>query len=146
MIQMRNRRIEVFENLNSVIEKYGKTYIPLNELNTLGVEHIFIRGGGYVRFSLIVDRKSLFDIINKNFTNIIQEYVEGYKGVYGYLGINPEFLESVKESKSVGNDEKIFTVSVDYDGPYYMINSGNYGGMVVITENFQNINFRVVKS
>lgn len=144
---------EVFNSINEVIDKYGAPQISLDRMKGYGLKHLLIRGSGYILFSLVTKRKGLFNLLNKDFRDFYKENVPGYKGVYGYLGVNDSLLDTLKGHFEIedGTEEedsegKTFVISVEYKGPHYIINSGRYGGMVVITENFREINVKTVRS
>ena len=149
----------VYNSLNDIVDTYGEPQVPLNRLKEMGITHILVRGGGYLRFSLVVKKSGLFNLLNKDFREFAKELVPGFRGVYGYLGVNDSILDVMKEHVELEGteenkdevfqfkkQEKAFVVIVDYNGPYYTVNSGRYGGMVIITENFQSLNVKTVKS
>jgi hypothetical protein len=136
--------IEIFESLNDVVNCYSLPHLNRENLAKFNVKHILIRDSGYLRFSLVIPKQNLFDMINKNFTKIVDEKIIGFKGVYGYLGVNSNLLTKIKESKEL--DNKMYVVITEYEGPFFMVNSGPLTGMVIINENIQDINFKTISS
>lgn len=145
--------IEVYNSINDIMDKYHEPQVSINRMRQLGLNHILIRSSGYLLFSLVAKRGGLFNLLNKDFREFYRENVPGYKGVYGHLGVNDDLLELLKshqESDTPREDlesqGKTFVITVEYTGPHYIVNSGRYGGMVIITENFRGINVKTVRS
>jgi len=138
-------QVVIFGSLEDVMTKYGKIHLENEEMRELGISHILVRGDGYLRFVLIVDRAKMFSIISKEFDSVIEEKIPGFPGIYGYFGVNNALISKYKDLQSLkDSEEKMFTVVVEYEGPYYSINSGPFTGMILINSNYQSIKFKTV--
>lgn len=139
-------RVLTYDHFEDIIEDFGTSQVSTERLRELGIGHILMKNSGYMKFSLILTKKKLFDLFEKDFSSIVEERIPGFKGVYGYYGASPELLRTYKELQEVGTDEAIFTAVVEYEGPSLSVNSGPLVGMVIIDGNYSNINFKSIIS
>ena len=140
-----NNRILVVNSVDEVVARFGKPYLTPEELKASGYSHILVRGSGYLMFSMLLDRTQMFELVEKKFSNIIQERLEGYRGVYGYIGITVEMIDILKRTGEYNEDgKKLYFLTVEYEGPHFIVNSGTLSGMVLINSNFQKINFKSI--
>lgn len=133
--------IKVYDNLNEMVLEYGKPFLSKNELIGNNLNHILIRGNGRIKFSLLTDKAESVSIIEKDFRELMEEKINGYVGIYGIYGASSKLLDEMKEF----HPDKFITI-MEYEGPYYAVNSGIYEGYVIITSNFQDIEFDTVSS
>lgn len=136
--------VVTFNSLNDVINTYGVPYLDKERLDREGIKHVLIRDTGYLRFGLVMPKPRIFAMMNKDFTDIALERIEGMRGIYGYLGVNTKLIQSIKEVEEI--DNKMYIVIAEYEGPFFTVNSGPLAGMIIITENIQNVNFKSITS
>lgn len=125
-------------SLNEMFEIYDKFYLTDEELYNLKIKHVLIKGDNLIRFTILVDKDQAIDLINENYTSIITEKIEGYEGIYGFFGASKALVSNIRPENQ---KEDSLVMYLDYEGPYWSVNSGPYKGMVIITSNFRNIKF-----
>lgn len=143
---MINNQTLIFNSVEDLVDEFGYPFLTPGELRTRGINHILVRGSGYLEFSLVMERKDMFKLVEKDFTDIIEEKIKGFRGVYGFIGVSPGLLRSYKDIKELEEKGKLYTVIVEYNGPCFIVNSGIYTGMVIITSNFSDIKFKSINS
>lgn len=136
------RNIAVYNSLNHMNQDLGQTHLTIRELKEKGITDILIRGEGKIKFSLLVTKSQAIDIINGDFTNIIEEKIPGFAGVYGYFGASRSLINDI----SPNENSDLFIIFVDFEGIFWSVNSGLYEGMVVVTSNFRGIEFNHIIS
>lgn len=132
------RSIEVYNSLNEMYEIHGKINLTSRELAEKGLSSILIKSEGFITFTILVEKAQAIDVINEDYSTLIQEHIKGFEGIYGYFGASKALVNHLKNPE---NPEK-FVIYLDYKGPYWSINSGLREGGVIITGNFRGVKFK----